>query len=277
VETAIPIICGDVEYNEIEVTRPDGGVIADSNKLLNEKKYYDAMKVFLSGCITTLMDSEGNIIEDKKRIKLISGSIPFKVVEDCIIEIAKCMNPDDDGVEGIYQCPMSGCGHKIKAELTDEDDTRDFLSDMKYIVYDENNDDRKELKIQFDPHVEILDESTKKVHQTIDSIVMRHPTLDDCIRASSKEGFFDEARLQYRIFIEAITKVNGEEIEKKWKTRNGMSMFLSVKNIRNISDITARTSSGFGYDASVEKICPSCGKRFSVEVDTASFFYSALK
>jgi hypothetical protein len=277
VKTAIPIICDGSEYVEVEVTRPDGGVIADANKLLSEKKYYDAMKVFVSGCITSLKDEEDNEIEDAKRIKLITGKIPFKVIEDLVIEIAKLMNPDDDGVEGVYKCPMPKCEHKILCQLTEEDDTRDFLSDIKYTCLDDDSDDRKEMLFTFDPPVEILDVSDNQVAETVSNITMRHPTVDDCIRASSKEGYIDEARLQYRIFVEAITKVNGEEVQKKWKTRNGMQLFLSVKNISNISDITTRTSKSFGYDPRVEKVCPSCGKRFKVEIDTASFFYSALK
>ena len=117
----------------------------------------------------------------------------------------------------------------------------------------------------------------RQVLEEILSLEMRYPTLSDCIRGASKQQGSDAVRTQFAIYVEAMTKCNGEELTAGWKSKFGMPMFNNLKDVKNdlyrISDEVKK----YGLDTMVEKTCPSCDKVWKSNIPTVNFFVSALR
>jgi hypothetical protein len=99
--------------------------------------------------------------------------------------------------------------------------------------------------------------------------------MGDCIRAAGAVGGSDDTRLQYAIWAEAITAVNGTEIDQKWRATWGTQVFERM----DLADVkaVAKAMGAWSVDSTVPAVCPKCGKQYRQGVPTGSFFASALR
>ena len=256
----IPINNGKV-YDEIEIKEIITGVIADANREMEKGDPYKAIQMMISGCTEKIGDKT-----DKASIKEVIGHMPYKTAEYIAIKIL-LLGEVDDGIEGVYYCPR--CDMQIICEKTEDSDTLDYLEDQEIKCIDENTPIEHELSSP----VELPAENEENNY--IESLTIKYPTLNNCSNAIKKYGDRDKVRLQLAILNDALVKINGKEIDYKWKNRYGMYLFERLKNndIRKINE----KISGYGIDSEVEKTCRGCGKKFKTPINTANFFASALR
>ncbi len=178
---------------------------------------------------------------------------------------------DDDGIEGVYECPR--CEKKIVCEYDKKNDidTRDYINDLS-IVYMENENNI--VNIDLKNVIEVKNAANNEVLETVTSMSFSYPTLNDCIRANQSQGFNDEARLQFAIYIEALKKVNGKEVDGKFNNRYGMNIFekMGMDDYKKLN----KDLNVYGMDQEVEKHCRGCGKDYKVTLNISNFFASAL-
>jgi len=214
----IPIFDKEDYFDEIELVRPKPFVIADTHKL-TKTNFYQAIKYFVSGCCVGLAGSRET--EDKAEIRRIIKYMPFRSIEMAAIEIVLLLD-EDDGVEGIYPCPL--CKKKIISRyIAGEDpddpemDTRDFIRDL-HISYME--DRSKDFEISLNEPLVIKNASTGEELQRVDKIKMEYATIQHCINAYGKVGMSDEMRLQFAIYAESLQEINDKPVDDKWKRKN---------------------------------------------------------
>jgi len=254
-------------FVEAEITDPGGGVIADTNKIIeNNGNVFFALLTFAKGNIVSLKTDTGEVEEKKETISQICRNMTYKTIEHLAIQQVLLYN-EDDKVEGIYRCPR--CNEKIYAEKTKEDDTRDCIGDLN-IVYQEDN---KEFSINFDNILEIKN-AKGEVIESIQSMSFNHPSIDSYIDAYNKYPT-DSIRLQYKVYENSITRVNSNPITTDWKTKFSKLFFEQQKN-RELNKI-AKIVNKAGIDGLIYKTCNQCGKEFEVYLNTANFFVSALQ
>jgi predicted RNA-binding Zn-ribbon protein involved in translation (DUF1610 family) len=274
-ELPVPIFFNDLIYNEVEIQKPRGGVIADTQRILDSTNdYFTAMKIFLSGCITSITDIDGKEIKERSSINSIVGKMPYRTAEYLSVKIMLFLD-SDDAVEGIYTCPR--CGFKVISELIKdgdmEIDTRDYISDLE-INY--MKDFQKKFSIDLTTPVELKEIVREDQIQVINSMTFEQVTLEHGIKAFRKFGTNDKVRLQYAIYLEALTEINGIEIDNKYKNRYGMTIFNNIEDVKvNIGKIFDEINK-YGMDNTIEKNCTSCGRVWRSTINTSNFFGSAL-
>lgn len=274
---AIPIFHNDEVYTEIEIDRPKPGVIADTQRIAENENQFSAILTFISGCTNAIIKQDGSEITDKIALKSLIGNMPYKSAELVTIQIMLLHNELDDAVEGLYTCPR--CGNKIVSELIKEND--EIISDTTDHIMALNintmNEIEKTIYYEFSIPVEIKNSSTKEVLESITSIEMAFPTLNNCINAHKKNSKLDSMRLQFAIYVEALKRVNGYDIDNKYKNMYGISIFLNISDIK--TDLVAITSlvNKYGIDKRVDKSCNNCGKQFKAIINTSNFFDSGLQ
>jgi len=267
----IPVWYGNTIYTDCEFETPSGEVIADTKKLYDENKIFTAMLRFIHGCIISLTDNNGDIITDKGKIKDILRSMPQKTAEHLCIEIMLLYDPAD-AVEGIYNCPR--CGVPKVCEYSGDIDTRDHISDLDIVYYES---DINEMDIEYDTPYEIKDKNGNNIHDdAIFTLSFRHITINDCIESYSRYGLNDRVRMQYLMYVKALIKVNGKEVDQKWKSTWGMYIFEKNRNLKDTNKIGIEMNK-YGMQTLVEKNCIKCGKEWRTHLNTSNFFASALQ
>jgi len=271
----IPIFTENKVYTGVEITRPRASVIADTKTAVDDGQIFGAIKRFLSGCIKSLLTEDEEEIDDKAEIKRALSLMPFRSAEHLVLQVMLLVDPDNDGVEGIYECPR--CGKKIVAELIKDDtidlDTRDFISMLPVNYMDE---DEPTITISLQDPVNLINKNTKEVLDSVESFTLRHPNLNDCMVAERIHGTRDAVRMQFAMYIEAITEINGNPVDKKYKNTFGMLIFENIKNVREDLGSLNQSVAKYGVNPDVDKNCNGCGKVFSVPISTSSFFVSGL-
>jgi hypothetical protein len=263
---AMPIFYGEKKYISCEIENPSGAVIADTKKLFDEGKMFNAFHRFLSGCITMLETDEGEKIEDRQKITTITRDMKQKSAEKLVIDILLHYDAND-GIEGVYSCPR--CHEKIICEQSIDMDTRDFISELEVVYYEEDDYFSFELDECYN-----LTDRKGNIITSISQLGFRHITVTDCIQAYARYGQHDRVRMQYDLYVRALTKLNNETIDETWRKRYGMIFFERYNN-KDIN-IIAKEMNRYGLQTKVGKVCYKCGKEFKVHVNTANFFDSAL-
>jgi hypothetical protein len=222
------------------------------------------LQTFISGCVEKIGD-----VTDKLAINTLVGQMSYRSAHYLAIKII-FQDEKDDGVEGYYKCPRCQEPKICEANDNPDLDTRDYLSDLK-IVFLEDAD--REFEIELDTPVEIKDESNGV--DGIFKLKFRYPTLNDCSMAFNKVGEKDTVRLQFQVYIQALTGVNDGEVDNKFKNNYGMYVFekMERKDIARISDACEK----YGLVIEVMKICNKCQKEFKVHLNTSNFFGFALQ
>jgi predicted RNA-binding Zn-ribbon protein involved in translation (DUF1610 family) len=199
------------------------------------------------------------------QINTLVGQMPYKSAEAVAVKIL-LLGEEDDGIEGVYQCPR--CGTK-KVCAAGDTDNRDFIKDIPILNLDGNT--RFAVDISPAVHVDNVDgESIESVAR----LEFDHPTMAHCISAFGRYGEKDTVKLQLGIYLEALVSVNGLPADRKWKSRYGLQVMrdIGVSKIKEIGVAVSR----YGMQTEAVKNCTSCGKEFTVTLNTSSFFVSAL-
>ncbi|DAC71931.1 MAG TPA: hypothetical protein DSN98_07785 [Thermoplasmata archaeon] len=272
----VPIFRKDTIYTECVLVKPKPFVIANTNKTLDQTgNFFDAMRQLLNGCIKEFKTSEDISVSDEVGIKTLIPKLPYKSAEYLGLLSVAFVSPEDDGIEGVYDCPR--CRHRIISEHYQKDgleyDTRDFLSKLNVSYYESESG---EQDFEFSSPVQIVDKASGNIAQEISSITMKMPTLESAINAFTKMGTSDRVRLQLAQFAEAIVAVNHVPVDNKWRNNYGLYVLENPNDMEDVYQIS-RWINQYGLDSTVEKTCSNCGKVWRPVVNTSNFFASGLQ
>ena len=265
----IPIFSGEVIHQEVEIESPRAGVLADTQKIAEQGNWFTAIHILVGGCVTSIGD-----ITDKSTIRNLCRKMPYRSAELVALKATLLISPDD-GFEGVYVCPR--CGHKIITDYQEADgeviiDTRDFVSNLKVGIMEEET---RGFHHDMTEPVDIKSEG--EVIESIDSFDMRYPLLADCIASEGKHGNNDPIRSQFGTYVQALTAINGNNVDAKWKNRYGMALFNGIHSLRGDLLVIGREMEKYGLSTKVDKTCTDCGKEYRAQVNTSGFFESVLR
>ena len=268
-EIPIPFTSKGKIYRRVEIKKPSPAVLADTKKIADEGNYYFAMQTFISGCIESLEADDGDQVTSKDIIRQVVGDMPFRSAD--YLSIQMMLKYDgDDGIEGVYECPR--CHKKMISEVNEKlgIDNRDFISELQVKKLEGEPD---EITIELDQSVDI---SFGEMNDTIRNMTFRHPNLKDCNRAWSIIGSKDQVRYQLQVYVEAMTKLNGKEVDNTFRKRFGLYIFEKLDVKTDINKITNALTQ-YGMETKVKKHCRECGKEWLAAINTANFFVSGLQ
>jgi len=307
----IPLTAGNSEYKYADIKKPTSGVLADTREIAQQGLGFQCIKHFLGGCTTAFYTDvqeerpkpvEVNptdedpvekkteetpkekeppkkigvgIIDDPKNIRLMVGDLPYQTAEQLAIEIVNQISPENDGIEGLYQCPRCNnqllCAEDIERDI----DTRDFLRTMKRICRPDEEDNF--INMTLSESVEIrTDDARNELEEEFKSFRLRYPTLNDCIKAEELVGRKNTGKLQHSIYKQALVSVNGQPVDRKWKGIYGDMFFRTIKDPMDLVKLSKKLDK-YGIERDREKRCPKCEKVWKAQVDITGFFYTALE
>jgi exosome complex RNA-binding protein Csl4 len=269
----VPVEIEKVLYVNVDIQSPSVDCLAQSRSIADEGKYFPALRAFVAGCVRSFTTEDGRIVDDSVSIRSILPKLPFRSVDYIAIQ-ALLLDNDDDGIEGFYPCPR--CGTESIAEYREDDgivlDTRDRISSLKVGVFDPYVD-KHEIRVDLSEPVVISDRGGDVMLQ-IENFEVAIPTLENCIVAESKVGAKDPVKLQIAIYVEAMTKVNGEKIDNKFRNEYGNLFMGKIRTASKDLRILSDTINRYGIDRRVDKECKKCGKKWRPVVNTSNFFDS---
>lgn len=261
IELPIPLTYKGQEYHEVEIGDVTAGLLADVQKIVESGDTYKALACFCAGIILQI-DSE----TDRAAIKSMVNYMPYKALEYVVVK-GLLKNDKDDGVEGYYECPRCGTPKTCEYNAEDKLDTRDHINDLEVLTTD-----KTKFSIDLKHPIEI--KNGEEIIDIVKSLEMNYPTVTDCSNALNKVGLKDPVRMQLAILIEALTNINGKEIDNRWKSNYGAYVFNHLEK-DDIVQINTEASL-YGYNPVVKKHCLKCGKDFNITLNTSNFFGSAL-
>ena len=263
----IPIFHNGTVYDEVEATKPKAGVLADTAEYIEKGDVFNGMLTFIAGSVSEIKAEKP--VTEKGMIKTLVRLMPFRSAEVLAINILMQLSVDD-GIEGIYECPL--CHDKQYAIKDEELDSRDFI---RNIPIKSMEDYQETFTIPLQDPVEIKDARSDQPLEIIESVTMRHPTLQDTIRAYRKQGNVSAMRRQLAIYAEALEKIGDEEVDTPLRNLWGMYIFekMDIASLNEIGSIVAQC----GMSGTVEKMCKECGKKWNADLDTSNFFVSGLR
>jgi hypothetical protein len=252
-----PFMYENIEYNEAEISIITGGAIAEAQKFV-ENNPYKAMLTIISKSIDSI---EGQ--KDRTKINEVISKMPYKSSEHLLVKIIM-QEADTDKIEGVYKCPV--CGEK-KYCIGEQ---ADHLSDLKIKTLNDIND---LIEISLEPAISINEEDENI--KDIFSITLNYPSLENCINAYEKIGGKNETKLQFAIYTEALMGINGNEIDRKIRTRWGNYIFENMSRPELIK--IGETVNNYGIETEIMKTCKECGQEWQQVINTANFFALALR
>jgi hypothetical protein len=266
----IPIFSDEKIYDECEFKKPRSGVLAQTFELLKSQGDFPAILEFLAGGITSFRSVDGKIIDGKPLITSLCRKMSYISAEVISIYIMLLINKED-WIEGVYECPR--CHNKI-IKGSGGYEEMDKIADLEIINMEP--DYKNNIFINLIEPVNITNGNTGEILQTINSIDMRIPTIEDCINGGNKyptEG--KEVKRQFAIYAGCVTKINGEEIDDKWKRMYGEYVFnqLDPDDTEKIVNELQK----YGIKKSLQLVCRQCGKEWTGPVNTSNFFVSGLR
>jgi len=268
IKLPIPIYFNNEVFSDsIEIKKPNAGCIADTKKIADTGDQYGAIAFFIASCIEGII-TKNDLVTDKGIIKNAVRNMSYRSAEYVFTQIM-LLRHSDDGVEGVYYCPR--CKTQIVCEARKENgeivhDTRDFIKQLQTTFAD----GLVNISYSFVEPIEIK-ATDGRVLETIESFVMRHPTLADAITATKKVDKNDELRQQFQIYVESLVEINGQDVDNKWKNNYGLLMFERADIDTDIVEIS-REVNKYGMDKRVEKHCPKCEKVWRQIINTSNFF-----
>ena len=261
IKLPIPIRYNQKKLYNVTLKKPTAGVLSETNKAVESGNRYKALQVFIAGCIESIED-----IKDRLEIRSAVGGLTYKAAEYVIAQVSCIRNNGDDGIEGYYKCQR--CGEPKVCELTPEGDTRDHYNALPLKETDEVF-----FSVDLDAPVSVHAVEGEP-GGTVNSLSMTYPTLNDCSAAYSKAGDKESVRFQLAVYNEALSAINGEEIDAKYRNRFGLTLFdrLEIDDLKKIFFAI----DGAGVSTRVKKVC-KCGKEFEVVLNPLDFFDSSLR
>lgn len=262
----IPIFRNDKIYTDVDIKEPTPEVIVRAEEIVKKGLTFKAILEFVSGSIEALYSSDDDIITDKAKIKRICGMMPFISAETLSMKIM-CLINENDFIEGVYSCPR--CGEKIITGKDDIEDTRDRINELDIIYAD---DFMNKIYVDLPESVKIKNVSSGEVLEEIQNFSIRYPVLNDCILAEN--GQTNETRIQLRIYCNALTEINGVEINKDWISQYGMLLINKLKICQLYS--IPETLQKYGIKKTKQRTCFNCNKTWEAPLNTSNFFVSGL-
>lgn len=262
----IPIFYSGKIYKTVEYKNVTAGTLADTRQAIQGGNSYKALKVFLENSIISIED-----ITEKSEIKHLVGYMSYRTAYLVAIKIL-LLSTINDGVEGIYVCPR--CDHQIIAEYNEDPelDTSDHISSLEIINMDNEYEiENYDLEYPIGSNFSNIPDSLLK----IESVSVKFPTLNHCIRASSVLGEKNDVQLQMEIIGNAIVKLNDIEVTKQLRDRY-MGTLLKRMAISDFKNLNEKLNK-FGLQELIVKTCPECDKVFKVPLNTANFFALSLQ
>lgn len=271
IQLPIPIYMNNEVFCEyIDIRKPNTGCIADTKKMSDSGDMYGAIAFFVAQCIESIEPVNGEAITDRDRIKSLVRNMPYRSAEYAFTQIMLLRHPED-GVEGVYFCPR--CKTRIICEAKRDattgeilSDTRDFIRDFKVTFAS----GLANVQHTFATPVEIKT-TDGKVLVSVDSFVMRHPTMADAISGTRRADRSDELRSQFGIYVESLVEVSGEVVDNKWRNTYGMMVFDRTDPDTDIVEISRKVNE-YGMDKRKLRTCPDCEKQWRSIVNTSNFF-----
>lgn len=261
------IFLNDKIYTDIEIKKPKVKVLADVEETASTGDIYSAMYQFILGC-TESISSDDDITDDSAKLKELIKAMPYRSAELVAIKTMLLVDPQDY-IEGIYTCPR--CGKKIIAELKDDSDTRDRISDLAITVEDQPTNT---IQYQFESPIIIKSVKDESFRMEIDSVELRIPTLGDCILTAKQTSITGGTRFQIVLYKNCLITANAEHVDSKFRAEWGVYIFenLNQSDMRSIYEPIKK----YGLQSTVEKRCYECGKVWEATVNTSNFFVSGL-
>jgi hypothetical protein len=259
----------EVFCDEIEIKKPNAGCIADTKKMSDSGDMYGAIAFFISSCTEAMTTKNGTLV-DRMIIKTTTRNMPYRSAEYVFTQIMLLRHPDD-GIEGVYSCPR--CGERLVCEAKKDPvsgelitDTRDFVHELD-VTFAEGL-----VNIEYALEEPVVIKTTDgRTLESIESFVMRHPTLADAIAGSRRTDKSDDLRSQFGIYIECLVEVNGQVVDNKWKNSYGMLLFERADLDKDIVAISKLVNQ-YGMEKRKSRKCPACGKEWRSIVNTSNFF-----
>ena len=260
-------------YNKVEIKKPSGKTLLDTQEAVTKYNSYIAMKIFVAGCTVRIISDTNEIIEEKD-IRNTYSFMSNKNLEYLAQEIMVLYYDGEDFVEGVYICPR--CGYKLISQkiLVDdiEIDERDRISDLK-VTFMENPE---ELFFSILLSKPVIIESNLGKEEIVE-ILMGFPTIEDYVKAFSSVGEGNDTKLQYAIYANAIKKVNNEEVDEAWKRICGLKLFYNIEEVHKDVGAISNYINSFGVNPEIQKTCKECGKIWYPFINTSNFFASVLQ
>jgi len=275
---SIPIFHSGKVYTDVEIGKPTGKILADTRSALDDSQgnFFLASKVFVGGCIQSVTEQDEQVITDPVSLKSLISKMPHKTAEQVSREIILKYYNEDDGVEGAYLCPR--CGHQLICELKETEDltldNRDFISNLKVNFFEEKENI---LSVQMEDPFVLKDRSEQRIVMEISSYSVEFPTLEHGINAFQTYGSRNPVKLQFALYANALTKINNEKIENRWRNNYGYYFLENMPNMKKDFGSLMDRINQYGVIPFVEKTCLDCGKVWKQRVNTSNFFDSALR
>lgn len=255
-EFIIPAYYHGKIFTHGELTKLKGGVLADAEKASGDMM---GMIKLLSGCLSSVTD--GEVTFTGKDIEGVVRNMPYQTAEYLTMKVFA--DRTEGAIEQIVTCPR--CKEKYIYEYVNEDvDNRINFDDLEVNMWDGED---PSILLDLDDSIEIT--SKGNTIMRVDNLALRFPLMIDGVNA---EALYpkDKARRQYQMYVSAITHINGDEVDNKFKKLWGMYIFerMSSDDISKISDILQK----YGLCKTLWRTCTECDKYYSFVVDTAGFF-----
>lgn len=266
----IPIFYDDKIYTDVDITEPETQVLTRAYESMKLGNAYKASLELVAGGIEAIYSNENDVIEDRAEIKKICSEMPYTSAETVCLLILADMT-EEDVLVNLYTCPVC---KKNNIPMYDPElgiDTRDRILDLEIVCMDNFEN---EITAVLKKPVELIDRKTKEVFHKVESITIKYPTIKDCIIACQNSGNSQSASTQIKIYQNAMIKINGEEIDRKFISVWGKVIFdkLKLKDLKQFGNAMQK----YGIAKTIKKQCIHCGFEWPAVVDTSDFFVSGL-
>jgi len=256
-------------YTDAKIRRAESLVIAKTTEEAERGNPYSAILEWNVGITESLSGDAGTIegADIRRALRFMPFESSFALACYGMAETKK-----DDSISGEYACPK--CGSIVKAERGESDGIEFDDTDHLYALDIETLDDPREgiaLTLQYP--VELKRRDSGDVIETVESLVMDWPTLDQAIRAKQKCPDA-EMRMQFALYSSALRSINGKTIDASWKATFGIRLFekMDADDTAELNDIMKR----YSVNVTRERICMKCKTHWDAPIDLNGFFASGL-
>jgi hypothetical protein len=272
---AIPVFIDGKIFTDYEHRPPKGSTLADTSETMSREGAFQAIIVFLTGCIREFSALDGSRATEAGDIRKIVAAMPYVSAEAAALKIMATVNPGDK-IEGVYDCPR--CGKKITTGLDQAtgEDNRDTIEALPvtYLELNEKQVYEEIVYFDLDEPITITDKRDGTVIDEILEIGLKWPTLTDLLNGSKRYPN-EDTRRQFATYASALVSVNSESKPAAYKATWGMYIFneMGSEDLRKISAVMKK----YGISKTVNRQCAGCGKTWEAPVNTAGFFASGLQ
>lgn len=258
-----------VVYTDVKVKKAESLVIAKTTEEVERGNPYAAILQWNVG-VTESLSGDGGTLEGED-LRRALRFMPFESAY-ALACYGMAETKGEDSIPGEYECPK--CGKIVKCEKGVEDGVEfDDTDHLFAFDIDIIEDPREGIVLELSSPVDLKKRDTGEIIETVESIHLSWPTLDQCIRAHQKCPDA-EMRMQFSLYASALQKVNGRPVDGTWRSAFGPRVFekMDPADTAEINDIMARHS----INVTRERVCMKCKTRWDALVDLSSFFASGL-